>query len=290
MIEAIIRPKRNNQGKNSMIMDTKSSVKKHFIDEEQRQMTESIVYAQRLQNAMLPSTEEINSFVKDHFILNLPKSIVSGDFYLVDSFATIRGRQTAIALADCTGHGVPGAILSTLCCGILKNALADTNICLAGEVLDDLRTKVATVFRECCVQGKIRDGMDLSLCIIDPKTNILQYAGANQKGLILRKNNEIVELLPNKQHIGYNEHYTTFTTNFIQLQQGDTIYLFSDGFRDQFGGEAGKKLLYKNFVNKLIETSDHALEEQKKLIEKFFNEWKKDIAQTDDVLVMGIRI
>jgi serine phosphatase RsbU (regulator of sigma subunit) len=252
---------------------------------------DSINYARRLQNAMMPTANDINSLVKEHFVLNMPKSIVGGDFYLVDPFLTNSNKKlTAIALADCTGHGVPGALLSSLSVGLLKNALADKSICLAGEVLDALREKISNVFRSEDPNEIIRDGMDMSLCILDPQTNILQFAGANQKGLVIKHDRTVIELLPDNQHIGYDETNATFSTNFIQLSEGDTIYLFSDGFRDQFGGENGKKLQYKNFVNKLLEINQHDLSQQRLLLQNFFNDWKKDLSQTDDVLVLGVKI
>lgn len=262
-----------------------------LVTEKKKQIVDSINYAQRLQMAMMPGLEEINSFVKDHFVLNMPKSIVSGDFYLVDRFATNGyNRLTAIALADCTGHGVPGAMMSTLSCGMLKNAFADKSISTAGEVLDHISDKISNVFKMDSSMKRMSDGMDISLCILDSESKILQYSGANQKGIVLRKDKTIIELMPNKQHIGYNENNIPFTTHMMQLQQGDTIYLFSDGFKDQFGGESGKKIQYKNFLAKIIEISNQELSEQKILLENFLNHWKKGISQTDDILVLGVSV
>jgi len=181
-------------------------------------------------------------------------------------------------------------MISALSNGILKNALADKKINEAGEVLDSMRDKISNVFGTDSSLGKIRDGMDISLCILDRESKLLQYAGANQKGIVVRKNKEIIELIPDKQHIGYNETSAQFKTTFIQLEEGDTIYLFSDGFKDQFGGESGKKLQYRKFVEKIIEISNMELSVQKTMLHDFFNTWKRSISQTDDVLVLGVRV
>lgn len=261
------------------------------VTENNKQMEDSMNYAKLLQTAMTSNESMITSLVKDHFILNMPKSIIGGDYCLVEPFLTNSGNKlTAIALADCTGHGVPGAILSALSLGILKNAVGNTDLCLAGEVLDHLRDKISDVFGSDRSDWKMRDGMDMSFCILDPKTNIMQFAGARQKGLIIKNNGVVIELIPDQQHIGYSEEKFKFKTNFLQLQDGDTIYLFSDGFRDQFGGERGKKLQYQNFVKKLIEVSTMDLSKQRSLLRSFFNEWKRDLEQTDDVLVLGVKI
>ncbi len=260
------------------------------VTENNRQMEDSMNYAKILQSAMT-SNELINSLVKDHFVLNMPKSIIGGDYCLIEPFLTNNGNKlTAIVLADCTGHGVPGAILSALSLGMLKNALGDTDLCLAGEVLDHLRDKISNVFGSDRSEGKMRDGMDMSFCILDPKTKVMQFAGARQKGLVIKHNGVVIELVPDQQHIGYCEEEFKFKTNFLQLQDGDTIYLFSDGFRDQFGGERGKKLQYQNFVKKLVEISNEDLSKQRTLLKSFFKEWKKDLEQTDDVLVLGVKI
>ncbi len=261
------------------------------LEEKNKEILDSINYAKRLQLAVMPSPEEINLLVDDHFILNRPKDIVSGDFYFIEPIDARDGRKlTALAVADCTGHGVPGAFMSMLSYGILKNSLTEKSVNSSADVLNFLNTGISKIFRETSTQCKVRDGMDISFCVLDNETKMLYFSGANNPGVIIKKDRSIIELTPDKQPIGYFENSRPFKTYAVQLESGDKLYLFSDGYMDQFGGPLGKKLQYKNMIDKLREVSNKGMTEQKLLLDHFFEMWKGDLKQVDDVLVLGIKI
>jgi serine phosphatase RsbU (regulator of sigma subunit) len=259
--------------------------------EKNKELLESINYAKRLQEAIMPSATEISEMIGEHFILNRPKDIVGGDFYFVEPIRTHDGRNlTAIAVADCTGHGVPGALMTMSGYGILKNSVSDKNVNSPSEALDFLNSGISKIFRQDSKSEKIRDGMDISFCALDSKTRMLEFAGANNKGLVIKKDKTVVELVADKQPVGYNETAKPFNTTKIQLEEGDVIYLFSDGFKDQFGGQKGKKLGFKKLLKMLKNISHENCDQQKKLLELFFEAWKGELEQVDDVLIFGIKI
>jgi serine phosphatase RsbU (regulator of sigma subunit) len=271
------------------LLDQKAALNE--LEEKNKQILESIAYAKRLQQSILPSSETINDRFAEHFVINKPKDIVSGDFYFVEPIAASDGRDlTAFAVADCTGHGIPGAFMSMLSYGILKSSLNDRNINSAGDVLDYLNKCISQAFHNSESSDKVRDGMDISFCVLDNTSKMLQFSGANSKGIIIKKDRTFIELMPDRQAIGYDEQSSSFNTHYLQMEEGDTIYLFSDGFRDQFGGVNGKKLGYKNFVKKLTEVHTQPLHHQRSNIENYFETWKGSHQQLDDVLLLGIKI
>jgi serine phosphatase RsbU (regulator of sigma subunit) len=263
-----------------------------IILEQTRSITESIQYASRIQTAILPPDEVIKYLLPKHFILYKPKDIVSGDFY----WLTHKQGEIIIVVADCTGHGVPGAFMSILGSALLKDVVNSSNILHANQILNDLREKVILSLRQTGQSGETKDGMDMSLCIIDSEKMRLQYAGAYQPLYLIRKG-VLKEFKADKMPIGISSKAgRSFTNNEIKIFKNDSIYLFSDGFVDQFGGESNKKLLSVRFKKLLIDIQDNIMHDQKEILDHSINEWmgltdlyeKHD--QVDDITVVGIKI
>ncbi len=256
---------------------------KVLLEEKNKEITDSINYAEHIQKAILPSPHFINKHLSESFIVYLPKSIVSGDFYWVQE----KDDFIFFAVGDCTGHGVPGAMVSVIAQNILNRAVFMLGAHKPSEILD----KASEFMENTLAQGggQMRDGMDIALCCYDKKTMKLEYAGANNS-LYLISNNELKEFKANKQPVGKFETKAPFTNNEIQLQKGDCLYLFTDGFPDQFGGLHGKKLKYKALKELLINIYKDPLTEQKNTLTSAFNNWKGKHEQVDDVCIMGIRV
>ncbi|MDF1673439.1 MAG: tetratricopeptide repeat protein [Vicingaceae bacterium] len=256
---------------------------KKLVDVKNQEITDSITYAKRIQDAILPSQQYLQDNLKDGFVFYQPKDIVAGDFYWVEP--TSEG--VLYAAADCTGHGVPGAMVSVVCNNALERAVREFNLLEPGVILDKVSELVAYKFNT--DENDVRDGMDIALCKIAYKTNILSFSGANNPLYIIR-NGKLIETKGDKQPIGKAYDVKPFTTHKIQLEKGDTIYTLSDGYPDQFGGNKGKKFKYQQFKNFLISIQQYDMEKQKELIAEKFNAWKGGLEQIDDVLVLGIRI
>lgn len=247
------------------------------------QVTDSIKYAKRIQEAILPPLKYFQTLLPQSFILYRPKDIVSGDFYWID----VKGEYIYVAAVDCTGHGVPGAFMSIIGTNLLKDILNNTSLNHPAEILDELNIRIAQTLHS--EQTDAKDGMDLSLIAIHKHTLLVEYASA-MNPICLVKNNELHILEGDRFPIGkYTDVINKFTNHSIQLQKGDIIYLFSDGYADQFGGPKGKKLYKKNFFKILHDTSQWPIEHQKFILEKKFNEWKGTLEQVDDILVIGIK-
>lgn len=275
---------------------------KLIVDNKNKEITDSIVYARRIQQAILPPKEVLSKNLENGFILYKPKDVVSGDFYWMERPPS-NGEKKAILLAaaDCTGHGVPGAMVSVVCNNALNRAVREFKLTNPAEILNKVRELVIETFEKS--EEEVNDGMDIALCSLrfdvqglklnNPKTiAILQYAGANNALYIVKANDKekLVELKPNKQPIGKVDNPEPFTQHKVELQKGDTLYMFTDGFADQFGGKKGKKLMYKPFKNLLLSIQEKTMDEQKALLEKYFEEWKGSLEQVDDVCVIGVRI
>lgn len=258
---------------------------KAIVDEKNKEITDSITYARRLQEAILPPNELIKEKLNNSFILFKPKDVVSGDFYWLEAV----NDHIIFAVADCTGHGVPGAMVSVVCSNALNRTVKEFNIIKPSEILDKVRALVIETFEKSTED--VKDGMDIAICSLNIKTKSLEYAGANNPLWILKKESEeIEEIKANKQPIGVYHDFAPFTNHKISLNEGDSIYLFSDGYADQFGGDKGKKLKYKPFKDLLIKSSKLELSKQKEILLEEFEKWKGDIEQVDDVCVMGIII
>jgi serine phosphatase RsbU (regulator of sigma subunit) len=192
-----------------------------------------------------------------------------------------------LAAADCTGHGVPGAMLTMVCCALLSKAVVEYGIKEPGKILDKVRDMVLRAFNGSEVD--MNDGMDISLCAINKKTLLIEWSGANNPLLYFR-NGEMFEINGDKQPVGRYERYLPFTTHTRQLHEGDTLYMFSDGYMDQFGGTKGKKFMYKNLKQVFTELKPVNMQAQKEILDNTFQEWKRDLEQVDDVLVIGVKL
>ncbi|MBI3134767.1 MAG: tetratricopeptide repeat protein [Bacteroidetes bacterium] len=246
----------------------------------------SIEYAKRIQTAILPPDKLVKEYFNDSFIFYRPKDIVAGDFYWMDKFKDV----LLFGVADCTGHGVPGAMVSVVCHNALNRAVREFGYTRPGEILDQTRTLIAEQFSKS--EENVRDGMDIALValkFLPDKSAVLEYSGANNPLWIIR-GNEITELKPMKQPVGKHEYMTPFETTTFNLLTGDVLYLFSDGYSDQFGGQAGKKFKSGSLRKLLIEVSQKPMGEQRKEIEKVFDTWKGELEQIDDICVIGVRI
>ncbi|MEO9533599.1 MAG: SpoIIE family protein phosphatase [Crocinitomicaceae bacterium] len=257
---------------------------KEVVEEKNREIVDSINYALRLQKAIIPTPAKIKSALPDSFVYFKPKDIVSGDFYWMNETE----EEVIIGAIDCTGHGVPGAMVSVVGANGLNRCVKEFNLFEPAKILDKLSELVQETFES--GEDKVKDGMDGALCSINLKKRRVQYAGANNPLWILRKDaTEIEEIKANKQPIGSFEFAKNFTNHEIQLSEGDTIYLFSDGYVDQFGGPKGKKFKYKTLKNLLFHSKDQTLDEQYKTLDNAFEDWKGDLEQLDDVCIIGIR-
>ncbi|MDF1675858.1 MAG: SpoIIE family protein phosphatase [Vicingaceae bacterium] len=256
-----------------------------LLEEKNKEITDSITYAKRIQNAILPSDTTVKEYLPNNFVLYLPKDIIAGDFYWLER----KDDNILFAAADCTGHGVPGAMVSVVCNNALNRTVREYGLTNPAEILNKTREIVVQEFEKS--DEDVKDGMDISLCCLDLSGSyaILQWAGANNPLWIIRKH-ELIEVKPNKQPIGKTDNPLSFTTHEIQLQKGDTIYVFTDGFADQFGGPKGKKFMYKPFKELLLSIQNKTMEEQKIVLEQHFENWRGNIEQVDDVCVIGVRI
>jgi len=258
---------------------------KEQVSEKNQEITDSITYAKRIQGAILPSDKLIKESLPESFVFYLPKDIVAGDFYWLEKV----GSKVLFAAADCTGHGVPGAMVSVVCNNALNRSVREYGLADPGQILNKTRSIVIEEFSK--ATEEIKDGMDISLCSLNTETAKLNWSGANNPLWIIKKDSEeILEIKPNKEPIGKYDHKTDFVNHVVQLGKGDTIYLFTDGFADQFGGGKGKKLKSKSFKKMLLSIQDLPLQKQSDYLLEQFEKWKGNIEQIDDVCVIGVKI
>ncbi|MDG1475719.1 MAG: SpoIIE family protein phosphatase, partial [Vicingaceae bacterium] len=251
------------------------------VEEAHKEIKDSIDYAKRIQTAILPLPKRVQTYFKESFILYKPKDVVAGDFYWLEP----QNKNVLFAVADCTGHGVPGAMVSVICNNALNRSVREYALTDPGEILTKTREIVIQEFEKS--DEEVKDGMDIALCSLEG--NHLKYAGAHNPLLIIREG-KIIETKGNKQPIGKFDNMLPFTTHFFELQKGDSIYAYTDGFVDQFGGEKGKKFKSRAFKELLLSVQDKAMNDQKNIIDDVFEKWRGNEGQIDDVCVMGIRI
>ena len=325
---------------------------KKLVDEKQKEILDSISYAKRIQAAILPSDRIIKQFLPESFVFYKPKDIVAGDFYWLESVKSDESRVMSnenpslithhsqpilFAAADCTGHGVPGAMVSVVCNNALNRSVREFELTNPGEILNKTREIVIQEFEKS--EEEVKDGMDIALCSLQFDTDsymgdlklknsetiaLLQYAGANNPLWIIRPpviasatacpdfsgkqslqkeqiaslplgvrndgNFDLIETAANKQPIGKYSNLTPFTTHTIELQKGDTIYIFTDGYADQFGGEKGKKFKKSKLKELLLNIQNHSMNKQLEIIGQTFENWKGNSYQIDDVCIIGVRI
>jgi len=257
---------------------------KIIIEEKQKEILSSISYAKRLQEAILPPMSLIKENLPESFVLYKPKDIVAGDFYWIE---VVTKDCLLIAAADCTGHGVPGAMVSVVCSNALNRTVKEFEITDPGKILDKTRELVVETFERS--ETEVKDGMDISLCLLDKKTRQLEWAGANNPLWIVRKG-EIIQFKPNKQAIGKVDKPLKYVTHKIKVEKDDHIYIFTDGYADQFGGPSGKKFKYHQLVDLMLTISTMTITEQKLKLEKEFSDWKGNLEQVDDICVIGIKV
>ncbi len=256
------------------------------IAQQKKEITDSIHYARHIQSAILPNDDTIAPLLKDYFILYKPRDIVSGDFYWIQE----KDDKAIVIAADCTGHGVPGAFMSMLGVSTLNEIATRQETLKAGEILDQLRNHIISTLSHTRKDEEARDGMDVAMCIIDFKNRKVQYAGAYNP-LIIVHQGEAEMVKADKMPVGlHSGEMTPFSTTTIDVASGDCLYLFSDGYADQFGGPEGKKFKSGAFRDLLVEMSTQPMPEQKQILDERIREWMGDHEQVDDIMVIGIRI
>ena len=306
----VLIKKRNKTNRLLKRQKNEISEQKEVLQIKNKEILDSIQYAKRIQTAILPPGKLVKSYLENSFILYKPKDVVAGDFYWMEP--TKDG--VIFAAADCTGHGVPGAMVSVICNNGLNRSVREYGITDPGKILDKTREIVIQEFEKS--DEEMKDGMDISLVSLrsDENRSFIEWAGANNPLWIIRKseikpedlqasigNNDkisiqnhdgysLVEIKPDKQPIGQYDNPSPYTTHRLELKKGDTIYVFTDGYPDQFGGEYNKKFKTTNFKKLLLSINDKKMEEQKAIIDKSFEDWKGEYEQVDDVCVIGVRV
>jgi ligand-binding sensor domain-containing protein len=284
--------------------------KNEVLEEKNKEIIDSIFYSRRIQRSMLPAKEKVAKLIDDYFIFFRPKDIVSGDFYWAEK--SLDRTKTLFAVADCTGHGVPGAMVSLIGTRALNSAVRESGATKTSEILDLVNEIMIESFTDSS-QGIIKDGMDIALCALDYTRDPVvgfQYAGAQNSAWIVRPEREdnlvvngerlepnavhagykLFELKPDKQPIGYFEGRKPFTNKDAILKKGDRIYLYSDGFADQFGGEKGKKFKYKTLKTLVLSVQSIPMRDQYPMVRTAFYNWKREFEQIDDVCFMGVEV
>ncbi|MCW3084674.1 MAG: protein serine/threonine phosphatase [Bacteroidetes bacterium] len=264
---------------------------KKTIEVKNKDITDSIIYAKRIQEAILPPVEYIKEAFPDSFVLYKPKDIVSGDFYY---FQKTNDGRIFLAAVDCTGHGVPGAFMSIVGFNALNQAINEYRLLQPGDVLNKMNRLLADTLHASDKEKSVQDGMDISLCLIDPQQKMLQFAGAFNSLWIVR-NKELIEYKANKFPVGGSDAFEqtgeqVFTNNELSLTSGDCIYMFTDGYADQFGGPEGKKFKHKNLKELLLGIQDKNIKEQQQALTDKQEEWRGNLEQVDDILIIGVRI
>lgn len=276
----------NNEYENEILQ------KNELLNERNKEITDSIRYARRLQQAILVRPQEIKKELPDSCLLYQPKDIVAGDFYFFEQ----NQNSIYLAAADCTGHGVPGALVSVVCSNALTRSVKEFNFSEPGAILTKTRELVLDTFQKSAEE--IKDGMDISLMVFNKETKTMKWSGANNPLWIYRADKQTIEVInADKQAIGYTEQAKDFTTHQINYNCGDIFYLFTDGYADQFGGSnfsegklGGKKFKYARLKDLLLQNSQLPLEELKQLLLHTFENWKGDLEQVDDVCIIAVRV
>ncbi len=262
------------------------AAQKKLVEVKNKEITDSINYAKRIQEAMLVSEKDFSNHFKESFVLFQPKDIVSGDFYWINKLSD---GSIVVALGDCTGHGVPGGFMSVLGINLLNEIVNERAVYEPGEILDMLRARIIVALKQDGLEGNSRDGMDVTVCRLYPTNGTMTYALAN-RSMYIYVNNELKRLSGNRMPVGYYESDEKFTQEKVDLGKNGVLFLFTDGFVDQNGGEVGRKFMYSNFENAIRKGFENGKALQKEYYAKLFTDWKKDHEQVDDVCVIGIKI
>lgn len=278
----------NKKLKERLISSTRELTQRNeFLAEQHKHFADSITYAERIQSAIMPPSTLIEKALPDSFIFYLPRDIVSGDFYFVEDL----GDEVIFSAVDCTGHGIPGALISVIGFNYIHRAVTEKKLTQPSDILKFLDVGVNERLRQTDNESGVKDGMELSLCNLNKKTRVLQYSGAYNPIYIV-SDGELTIIKADKFEIGVNpdgvaDNYTNHT---IQLKKGDCVYLFSDGYADQFGGPKGKKFMYKQLRETLLNINEKSMKEQNNILSDTFHKWKHKEEQIDDVLLIGVRV
>lgn len=287
--EELIQQKEEIEAQRDRIEETNQSLTAalQVINQKSQKITDSIRYAQRIQQTLLPAKEFITSVFPESFVLFLPKDIVSGDFYWMHKENDI----VYFAAIDCTGHGVPGAFMSIFAHNILTQALEELELPEPYEILNYISTSIRATLRREELHANIKDGMDLSLCSYNLKNKELKFSGVHNS-LYIIQNNELIEYKGDKQPIGepFEDATHQYRQHVLTIQDSSKIYLFSDGFYDQFGGKEQKKFMTRNFKALILRIHQYPSNKQLEMLQQEFNDWKGDYEQIDDVLIWGIQL
>lgn len=260
-------------------------VQKLELELKNKNITDSLIYAQRIQEARLPSEAYFRKHFTDSFILFKPKDIVSGDFFWIGE----KNEKVFVVAADCTGHGVPGALMSMIGMEIIEKTINDDNIEMPSRILAVMNKGLEKTFsREKNIGTIIRDGMDIGLCMIDKKKKKIIYAGAFFP-LYLIRDNSLIELKGDKIIIGMNPEGSSYTDHELNLMEDDILYIFSDGYVDQFGGPGNKKFMYRRFRYLLLTMHKFPLVDQKSILDENIKTWMGNNNQVDDIMVIGFK-
>jgi serine phosphatase RsbU (regulator of sigma subunit)/tetratricopeptide (TPR) repeat protein len=261
--------------------------KNKLVESKNKDIGDSIQYARRIQVAILPPDRLWYSTLPDSFVLYKPKDVLSGDFYWIEETE----KHIFFAAADCTGHGVPGALMSVVNFNLLNKAVLEKGILNPAQILNEVNTWLTVALHQTYQESAVRDGMDISLCAINKETKEIQFAGANNP-IYFIKDGKLRQLSGDKFPVGayIEEKQQKFTNNTIPRGEVDVLYIFSDGYADQFGGPKGKKFKYKQFQEKILGMQDLTLQKQKHELNRIFEDWKGEFEQIDDVLVIGVNL
>lgn len=259
------------------------AIQKNLLEERNKEITDSITYAKRIQAAILPPLGIVKLYLRQSFVYYQPKDVVAGDFYWMEAL----GDSVLFAAADCTGHGVPGAMVSVVCNNALNNAVREFKLAEPAAILDKVNAIVTEQFAT--GEYEVKDGMDIALVSLHTKTRQATYAGANNS-LYHISDGELHQFKADKQPIGSFAEAKPFTSHSVSLKEGDSIYLSSDGFPDQFGGPKGKKYMYKRFRELLLANCTKPMDEQRTILTRSFEDWRGELEQVDDVCVIGVRV
>jgi len=250
-----------------------------------KDITDSLTYARRIQTALLPAEHHIRKVFPDYFIYYRPKHIVSGDFYWISE----RNGKFFIAAADCTGHGVPGALMSMIGLELIQKIINEMKVDESDEILLTLNRELESAFfKEEDGKALIKDGVEMSICVIDRKSMQMEFSGAFLPVYIVR-NDKLIEIKGDKQNVIQSVPGATFNRSSFTLQKGDILYLFSDGYADQFGGPDNKKFMYRRLRHILLTISKYPLGDQQRILDETITTWMREFEQIDDMMVLGVR-
>lgn len=268
------------QNKNLQQVYAEIDKQRRLVEMKNIDITDSIVYAKKIQFSIIPEKDGLKDFIRDSFIYYRVKDIVSGDFYWYHK----KGDELYIAAVDCTGHGVPGALVSMIGITLLKQTIDHQHIVQPGEILSNMQKEIYSF-----LQRGSSDGMEISLCSVNQEKKILSYAGAMMK-LIMVRNGVLTEIKGDRSSISRNTSYeAVFTNHTVNYEPGDTFYIFTDGYCDQFGGDKQKKFMFKRFEKLLTEIYPLTMRQQKSTLDSTYKQWKGELEQVDDILIIGFK-